>query len=408
MSQINTTTITQAIALVLIGALLAATMFTPRDNAYAAWYDGDWTYRVKLEINPSQVSTTSSLTSFPVYVDLADMPASFRTAINSGGSDIRVTESDEVTETPVEIVSASTTAAAGEIHFLADSLSGTATTTFYIYYGNIGTTTPPANSTYGRNAVWTNYTAVWHLEDIATSTTALDSTGNGYDLTSVGSMTDSDWVAGQLGNGVDFDGSNDALTETSFATLGASGVTLQSWAKVADTLESGTFIGVKNSAGSAGANVGVGDGQLDVDGNDMVAGIWGKAWVGTADALGTGWNKVDMLWESGGTRYYLNGTQNHTDASTVNTGANIAQVGGDNIRGDYGAVTVDEARVIESELGSDWIATEYNNQSSPSTFYWVGSQEEDAGGGGGGGGATTTPVAVFRGDIVLQGDIVIQ
>jgi hypothetical protein len=30
---------------------------------------------------------------------------------------------------------------------------------------------------------------------------------------------------------------------------------------------------------------------------------------------------------------------------------------------------VDEARVSDTTRSADWIATEYNNQSSPSTFY---------------------------------------
>ena len=34
--------------------------------------------------------------------------------------------------------------------------------------------------------------------------------------------------------------------------------------------------------------------------------------------------------------------------------------------------TIDEARIVSGVLSAGWIGTEYNNQSSPSTFYSVG------------------------------------
>jgi hypothetical protein len=45
---------------------------------------------------------------------------------------------------------------------------------------------------------------------------------------------------------------------------------------------------------------------------------------------------------------------------------------------------LDELRVSNTARSADWVATEYNNQSAPSSFYTIGAQQ-------GGGGASTDP-----------------
>jgi hypothetical protein len=42
--------------------------------------------------------------------------------------------------------------------------------------------------------------------------------------------------------------------------------------------------------------------------------------------------------------------------------------------GDYFVGTIDEVRIANTALSSSWINTEYNNQSSPSTFYSIGTE----------------------------------
>ena len=64
----------------------------------------------------------------------------------------------------------------GEIHFLADSVSSAATTTFYVYFNNPDATMPAATDPYGSQAVWAGYEAVYHFVDVASTP---DETGNG-------------------------------------------------------------------------------------------------------------------------------------------------------------------------------------------------------------------------------------
>jgi len=51
---------------------------------------------------------------------------------------------------------------------------------------------------------------------------------------------------------------------------------------------------------------------------------------------------------------------------------NIGNYGGS---GEYFGGTLDEMRISSTALSADWITTEYNNQSSTSTFYSVGSAQ---------------------------------
>ncbi|MFQ5922269.1 MAG: LamG-like jellyroll fold domain-containing protein, partial [Anaerolineales bacterium] len=175
------------------------------------WYNTNWSYRKQITVQSSQVD--ANVSNFPVYVDLADLGADFFSNVNADGGDIRVTNSTGTVEMPREVVAINTGAQTGELHFRADSLSSSANTNFYIYYGNSGASDYAVTATYGRNNVWSNsYAAVWHLEEEAagTSTTNLyvDSTGNGNAGDDRVSAT---WQLGRLGSGQELDGSDDFI-----------------------------------------------------------------------------------------------------------------------------------------------------------------------------------------------------
>ena len=110
-------------------------------------------YYVPITIDHTLIA--SDLTSFPVYVDLANLPAGFWSTVQTDGGDIAVTTDDGTTRLPVELVAIDTGASTGELHFLADSILAATDTTFRIYFGAALTITQPAaGDTYGRNAVW--------------------------------------------------------------------------------------------------------------------------------------------------------------------------------------------------------------------------------------------------------------
>jgi hypothetical protein len=131
------------------------------------------------------------------------------------GSDLRIYSVDGAgnkTEIPREVVFIDKTNKKGEVHFLGD-LDSTTDTTFRVYYGATGLSNYDHGHTFGRNAVWTNFVAVYHLNEDPSGPApqAIDSTGNGNDLTSGGTMTSNDKTTGVLGSALRFEGTDDNL-----------------------------------------------------------------------------------------------------------------------------------------------------------------------------------------------------
>ena len=69
--------------------------------AAASWYNDLWSARQPIVVTSAQVPTT--VTDFPVYVNLANLPTAFFSTVQASGTDIRVTTSDGVTEVPYEL-----------------------------------------------------------------------------------------------------------------------------------------------------------------------------------------------------------------------------------------------------------------------------------------------------------------
>jgi len=146
---------------------LFATALAPSPARAASWYNASWSYRAAITVQHGQVG--GSLTDFPVYVNLADMPAGFWSAVNSDCGDIRVTESDGTTEVPREVVTCSVAGQSGELHFKAPALSSSSDSIFYIYYGDSGASDYATSATYGAQNVWdSNFKGVWHLKNGST------------------------------------------------------------------------------------------------------------------------------------------------------------------------------------------------------------------------------------------------
>ncbi len=354
-----------------------------------AWYNNSWDYRVKVTVQSSKVA--ENLTNYPVYVDLDDLPAAFFTNVKSDGGDIRVTTSDETTEVAREVVAINTGGTTGQLHFKAPSLSSTSNTDFYIYYGNSGASEPANDATYGRNNVWSDYGGVWHMEEDPSGTAPqmTDSTGNGNDGTSAGTMTSGDSIASKITNGLDFDGSDDYISVDNDATLNGSAITVQCW------FQATSFAAVRNlvtkhdtTADQGFALVANTTPRLRLQASDNASG-WPAVTVTGSNALSTGTDyMVHATIDGTSTDIYLNGSNDQTGAgisfSAATVAANFARdvnSGGNLLLG-----VLDEVRIRTAVLSANWITTEFNNQNAAGSFYAVGSQE-----------TIPAPVAAFSG-----------
>ena len=193
--------------------------------------------------------------------------------------------------------------------------------------------------------------------------------------TSFGSMTSGNLVAGNIGGGIYFDGTNDYFDVGTGISPNTS-FTEEVWLKAGTQSDAGYhgFLGFDPGTTTRRAP------SLWVYQTNRIHGGFGdntswNSWISDAGVITSDnatWNHVVTTFD--GTSYilYVNGVNVYSTNSFAgeipyNTPIrNIGRV--DN----YFRGTLDEIRVLSKSLSPDWIATEYNNQSDPSGFISVG------------------------------------
>jgi len=250
------------------------------------------------------------------------------------------------------------------------------------------------SATYGRNAVWSDYLSVQHMQSDQT-----DSSGN-LSPTQSGIT----YTAGKLGIGGDFESTSSSQINfgdpASFH--GMTGLTLQTWLKP----ESFTNFGMITAKGDIKSwefrNTGTtGRINFTIQTNSGLAGL------NNCDStlvMNTGqWYATHAVFDSSLAR--VDRTRIYTDAvltsansyngsrqgTTVNNSTDIAYLGR---RGDgfYWDGMMDEFRIRASALSPNWITTEYNNQNANGSFW----EATDAGGGG------STPAQAARRGVIMM------
>lgn len=310
-------------------------------------------------VNAADVPATQ--TDFPVYVDLSRLGITTLAEAQS----VRVyADSAKTTEWARELVSAT------EMHVKVPSL--TSTTAIYVDWD--GTSADYAvTDTYGRNAVWSDYRAVYHFENNATDSTGTHGSGtvtNGSYSTTYGKLN---------GQGISLTGSGGSQVSTTVTPTDRTALSISGWAYY-------------NSAS-------------DPTGANNIWATWNFPTIGSdhncyfGPSSGTNWRMGDAqnitftlpkqtwfhwAWINGGDEpkdAYFNGA---FDETCTNAGGNDQpdhdnlHIGAQGNGGENWLGYLDEFRVRQSELSANWITTEYNNQSDEAGFWgtWT-----DAGGG---------------------------
>ncbi len=341
------------------------------------WYGCSWSKRIKVTIDDSKVN--GSVSNFPVYLDLSTLPSTFFDDVLANGADLRVTKSNGTTEVAREVVWLNKTSNGGELHFVANgTLSNAANSDYYLYYGNGSASEPSASSTYGKNKVWVNsYAGVWHLEE------AVNNTTNGYtDSTSNlmhGTGTSMSFTAptGKLsGKAQDFDGTADYINLPLVADPTA--YTFSVWLN-ADTVTSTSILVRTDSAGptvnwshqlsfTAASKV---QHYVYASGTNTTFGITSVNTSTWYHVVGTAANRSKIELFLDGVLYATLNISN--DMWTSGDRYRLASNSGGSL-GYYNG-RLDELRISNVVRNGSWIKTEYNNQSSPTTFYRFSSSE---------------------------------
>lgn len=187
-----------------------------------------WKRRCSITIDHTKVSGTSH-SAFPVLLTEDNLPTEMLDSNSiwkclADGGDIRFSSDEDGTnQLPCEVVeitqSASPASTSAQIWVNIPILSGLAGTTIEIWYSKAGESQPSVDDTYGRNATWTSFSHVWHLEEEPDNTVGeiKDSTGD-RNLTGIGcSGTES--ISAKVQQGLDFDGVGKGLDNTTARTI---------------------------------------------------------------------------------------------------------------------------------------------------------------------------------------------
>ncbi|MBI2669681.1 MAG: DUF2341 domain-containing protein [Candidatus Yanofskybacteria bacterium] len=247
-------------------------------------------------------------------------------------------------------------------------------TTFAVCYGN------PAISSFQGNVAETwnaGYTGVWHLSNGATLN-AVNSV-NGVSGTISGSVA----TSGRIDGAASFDGAGDSIRTD--VTLNNSARSYEFWALRTSEGENGLGRYFEKQTGGANAellynNVYNGDalyysrffsnGQAEWAVAPPSAGVFHHIVVTYDSSLASN----DPIFYVDGAAKPLIINFNASGIASVNADAYV--IGNripTNNRSWHGKF--DEVRIVNSVLSADWVQTEYNNQSSPSTFYSVGIEQ---------------------------------
>lgn len=336
-----------------------------------------------LTIDHTQVGG-ATLTDFPLCV--RETQAVLKSVANGGSVTTNAGAaipdlaffSDAGLTTPLDYEREVWDATTGELvaHVRIPSLSHTVDTVLYLGYGKASIVADPANPA----AVWdSNYKAVYHFPFASgtyPATTREDSTANNNDLSNGSTFITQG--AAQIGNGLVVTNSFWVLEAADAASLRPSAaLTVEAWAKFPDFAAYRAVLGKANDGVPRRNYVLFSEVTTGKAIFSVTQGGTFKDLVGTSALSTSAFSHIVGTYDGSTQRVYVNGTQENSVAlsGAVDTStADTLWIGCE----DYGfgavyplAGYVDEVRVSNVARSAGWIAAQYNNQKSSSTFYTV-------------------------------------
>ena len=357
----------------------AATMFV--GNAVA---QSSYTYSRTMAIDYTKVPNTDQA-NFPLLFNTTDpllkTVANGGHVTNANGYDI-IFAADAAGAQKLNHEIESYNASTGQ--FIAwvqvPTVSHSADSVIYLFYGNDSVTTSQENKT----GVWdSNYEVVQHLPN-GTTLTANDSTSNGIN----GALQNSPAAAsGQIDGAAAFVSSSSQYIDLGNNSSLWNGLTSMTWsAWIYPTVNPGSsWTRVLNRGIDSGWNIAVGspDHPGDIECQMRVSSGVGRFVTANnyVNGILNSWNYVTCAYDGSTFSFYVNGVLVNSGSATggpygggVGTYNTNVYIGNDR-SGHYFTGRIDEVRVSNAARSADWIATEYKNQSSPGTFYTLGSEQ---------------------------------
>ena len=330
------------------------------NRAHAVYVDGERVWPTAAVVTVTIHPVSEDLLDFPVYIDLGDMPTEFWSTVTVSGGDIRCSTGGS--EIPREVgVVFDRLSQIGQLYVKCD-LSSTVDTVVTITVDG-SSADYAATDPFGSQAVWSNsYVSVYHMDtDPAVD---LPDSASGYNATPVDSTPTLTY--GIMGTATLFDGTGHLSASTSGIVTGAGTRTMSAW--------------VYANVG-AGNLVFWGQGSLGL-GNLFELMRWNGRFI--VHAYGGGYDTISVnipladetamycvaTYDGINVKMYADGVYCGSVAMSLDTGTDFNNLGGPGYFDRWSGI-VDEARLSNAVRSDAWIAAEYINQSSPTTFYTV-------------------------------------
>ena len=332
--------------------------------------------KCELVVQASEIEADDS--GFPVLLTEVNFPAEIFTLAQNGGGDLRFATEDadpDSNQIPCDVVTFDTVSSKAEV-YVKRSISALADRSIWVYYDTSSTSSQPAAShAYGAdNAYPSTYDLFLPMaEDPSGSAPQmLDRTSNNNDGTTAGTMTSSDSITGQIGNGLALDGSDDAITipdSDSLDFAGDEAFTIIFWMKhgggsgsILNKRTGGVGYKIDNSA--YGLNI-----ALHADYYDVLEVYTDYDWLGSIEDA---WHQIAITYDgsedNSGITLYTDGESyelilyTNTLTGDFHTSADLK------IFHTGHNADIDSLHIIRRELSNDELMTRYNNESSPATF----------------------------------------
>lgn len=348
-----------------------------------------YSYCASITIDNTKVSGSANHTNFPVLIaDTYDgtggepdlrVTGSGGNVQNSSGWDIRF-ETPAGVQLDHELEAYTSTTGAIVAWVEVPDLDYNDDTVIWIYYGKSGL----GASEEDVEGTWdSNFKAVHHLKE--SSGTRYDSTSNNQDCTTATSITNVS--SGKIGAADDFNGTTSVLACGTIDGTVTSNVTMEAWVNLDgqdiianDSLVVVAIAQLTNSYVThdlvVGDYVAAGDSRLVHASNNNTS--WRERY-STSEIATSGWVHIAFTTDGTTTTFYINGSTDTGGTLTPYSNTSTYYLIGSRRSPSSSSMSfdgfIDEVRYSTTVRSGDWIATEYANQNSPTTFYAMGSED---------------------------------
>lgn len=339
---------------VLLWACLA--MLFASEKAYAQFNNG-YNFRMPIGVSESMVPDGSALSNFVLYVDVtsAQLATSASKVTSSQGYDILIADSLGNT-LDYELIAYNGTTGRYQAWVRLPTLSDVDTTVLYLYYGNSLVTANPSVT-----ATWSSdFLIVDHMESGGAANTVSGGVSPSADNTSAGTG----WINGARS----FNGTSQSVTYPHGTTTNRTGnFTVSLWM---NSTNSGSSPDLVNKWASNNGYI------FNLSGNDILMKNDKSSMGSSANAItDNAWFHVAATWDAtNGRALYINGVAVKTDNKTAGPSSTTTPLTFSSSANPYAGL-MDEVRLTNTPRTANWIAAEYNNQSSPATYLTLGPEE---------------------------------